>query len=176
MPDKISQKRYILQELTEYLETISVANGYIHDLDGKVFRGRMTFGNETKAPFLSLMEAPRQIDPTGNVGQTKSLQNEDWTLLIQGVADNDPKHPLDPAYDLLADVQAAFGKLIATEPSTGDPENPELYMLGGLLVDLRFQVPIARPPEKDVSDTAFFYFPFTLRVVTDMRDPYYEEE
>lgn len=176
MPVKISHKLFILRELTEYLETISVADGYLHDLNKRVFRGRMIFGAETKTPFLSIMEAPRQIDPTGGVGQTKSVQNEDWTLLIQGVADNDTKNPLDPAYNLLADVQAAFGKLIATKPNTGDPVDAELYMLGNLLVDLRFQIPIVRPPEKDVSDTAFFYFPFTVRMVTDLADPYYEED
>lgn len=173
---KISQKLYILRELTEYLETISKATGYLHDLQGQVFRGRMIFGSETETPFLSLMEAPRQIDPNGGGGQTKSVQNETWTILIQGVADNDTNNPLDPAYNLLADVQAAFGKLIATQPNTGDPVHPELYMLGDLLVDLSFQIPIVRPPEREVSDTAFFYFPFTLRVVTDLADPYYEEE
>lgn len=172
----ITEKLRVMRRLTSHLETISVANGYLHDLSNKVFRGRMTFGDETPNPLLSIMEAPRQIDPFGGNGQTKSLQTEAWTLLIQGMASEDRLHPTDPAYLLLGDVQRAFGKLIATEAATGDPVYPDLYMLGGLVTDFRFQVPIVRPPEKDVSDTAFFYFPFTVEVVTDLVNPYVEEE
>lgn len=176
MPNIITAKLQIMRRLTAYLETISVDTGYLHDLAGRVFRGRMVFGEETPNPLLSIMEAPRQIDPFGSTGQTKALQNESWTLLIQGMATDDRKHPTDPAYLLLGDVQQAFGKMIETTSFGGDPVYPDIYMIGGLVSDLRFQVPIVRPPEKDVSDTAFFYFPFTVDVVTDMTNPYVEEE
>jgi hypothetical protein len=171
-----TEKLLILKRLTAHLETISVAGGYFNDLAGKVFRGRMVFGDETTEPFVSLMEAPRQIDPFGGGGDSKAQQNEAWTLLAQGIAQDDKLHPTDPAYLLLGDVQRAFGRLIETHPNTGNPLYPDEYMLGGLVSDFRFQVPIVRPPEKDVSPVAIFYFPFTVDVVTNLANPYVQED
>ena len=94
----------VLKALTATLETISTANGYQHDLNGKVFRGRAVFGNSDPLPMISILEA---ISPQSESGMapTDGQQIENWELLIQGFVEDDEQNPTDPAYYLLADVK-----------------------------------------------------------------------
>lgn len=172
----ISAKLNILKKLTEHLEGINpdVDPDSPYDLRGKVFRGRTTFGTEVDVPFLAILEAPRQIDPNGG-GEAKLIQNEGWTLLIQGFARDDPENPFDPAYDLLAYVQRRLSRITQEAPNgaTGGLYKDE-YRLGGILGLVRYQIPIVRPGKDDVSDSAYFYMPVSIELTTDLSNPFIE--
>lgn len=167
----ISRKKAILKALSEYLETeITPANGYINDLTDKAYRGRTQFGNEAVVPFLAVLEAPRPIDPDA-AGSARVKRKSKWPILVQGFAADDRRHPADPAYDLAADVERAMAKLIEHDDQ-GRPKYPQFYGLPPFNVGIEVQETIVRPPQADISDTAFFYLPVIIDVVTDLSDPY----
>lgn len=181
----ISKKLKILKALTEHLQGITPAwvdlpaemdgEACPYDLSDSVFRGRVEFGDEVKEPFLAILEAPRQLDPFG-AGSGRLVQDEDWTILIHGFAEDDKKNPLDPAYDLLAWTQMRLAR-ITTEHRNGVRggvyENE--WRLGGLIADVRYQIPIVRPGKDNVSGTAYFYLPVSVGNVTDLTMPFVED-
>lgn len=173
----ISRKKAIMRWLADYLAgEVAVANDYLHDLtDGtvkKVYRGRTQFGEEVTPPFLSILEAPRPIDPN-TAGVNKVKRQSRWPLLLQGFATDDRLNPTDPAYDFAADVERAMAKLFETDDQ-GRPKYPDVYHMGEWNVEVIVQEAIVRAPDPDISDTAFFYLPVMLDVVTDLRTPYTE--
>jgi len=174
----ISKKTLILHRLTAHLEGVSYNTtfvpGGVADLTGKVYRGRGDFGEETVEPFISILEAPRQVLPD-TAGTGKTSRNDFWKLLIQGFAPDDKKHPYDPAYEFLGHVEARLARLVQENPNGTGATYPEEFKLGKLVRALTFENPIVRPPTDGVSDTAFFYMPVTFEIVTDMVSPFIEE-
>lgn len=173
----ISRKKAIMRWFANYLAgEVLIANGYLHDLtvgvDKKVYRGRTQFGEEVEPPFLSILESPRPIDPNAG-GDNKLKRQSRWPLLLQGFATDDRLNPTDPAYDLAADVERAVAKLMETD-NEGRPKYPDFYRMGPWGVEVVMQEAIVRAPDPDISDTAFFYLPVFLDVVTDLRTPYTE--
>src|SRR5690625_6257813 len=82
------------------LEEINPDNGYMHDLRGRVFRGRDVFGDSDPIPMVSILEAIEEKERL----QAPSAGTEaagPWELLIQGFLDDDLIHPTDPAYFLI---------------------------------------------------------------------------
>jgi hypothetical protein len=180
----ISKKLKIMKRLTAHLQGMTPAwsanlptFGEVacpYTMTNSVFRGRSVFGEDVLAPSISILEAPRQFNPN-DVGDAKLTQNEDWALLIQGFADEDQKNPLDPAYDLLAWTQARMMRLTATKPNGSlGGLYPDEYMLGGLITKIGYQIPVVRPGKDDVSDTAYFYLPVVLGVVSNLAEPFVE--
>jgi hypothetical protein len=173
-----SRKKAVMRWLAEYLAgEVTTANGYLHDLtteddEGKVYRGRTTFGEEVEPPFLSILEAPRPLDPNSG-GDSKVERRSKWPLLLQGFATDDRLNPTDPAYDLAADVERAMAKLMEKD-NEGYPKYPDVYQMGPWKIEVTLQEAIVRAPDPDISDTAFFYLPVFLDVVTDLRKPYTE--
>lgn len=178
----------IQKRLTAYLEgEVSVANGYQHDLAGKVFRGRTKYNHEEDGgvgvPLLSILESPdadRFPLRTGyQDGVESATQREGYVLLVQGWVENDSVNPTDPAYPFLADVKKALARLAEAETVYGargpvhNPRfNPETYMLGGLISGLTIEPGTVRPPMEQVSSNAFFWLRVVLQVVEDTNDPY----
>lgn len=182
----ISKKLAIMKALTEHLQGIvpswvdlpeeMAGEACPYDLSKSVFRGRLEFGDEVKNPFLAVLEAPRQLDPSG-AGTERLMQDEDWTLLIQGFADDNQRNPLDPAYELLAWTQMRMSRITAQKKNGGRGGlYPNEWRLGGLLAEVRYQIPIVRPGKDAVSDTAYFYMPISVGNVTDLTMPFVQEE
>jgi hypothetical protein len=182
----ISKKLLIMKKITAHLEGIVPTWTDLppemdgvecpYDLSKSIYRGRVVFGDEVKPPFIAILEAPRQIDPNGG-GDSRLLQDEDWTLLIQGFAIDDKKHPTDPAYDLLAWVQMRMSRITAERKSGGrGGQYPQEWRLGGLVAPIRYQIPIVRPGQDDVSGSAYFYMPISVGTVTDLTMPFAQEE
>lgn len=169
---KHSRKKIIMRRLAEHITGVRVADGYLYDLEDKVFRGRTQFGEEVQPPFVSILEAPRPIDPNSGGVSTVNRQSR-WMLLVQGFAVDDRVNPTDPAYDLAADVEFRLSRIIAIDDQ-GMPAFPEEFQLGFKDVTLELQETIVRPPDTDISDTAFFYLPVVVQAVTDLRKPYVE--
>jgi len=168
-----------LKVLTAHLEGIKPTNGYDFDLRGKVFRGRVRFGREEPLPMLSILEAPRPEDglllPVAAENNRRSVR--EWGLLIQGWAVDDPEHPTDPAYYLMAAVEQRLSDLVAVKTS-GQPVDPAVYRLGNTaagkprISGATIGPGLVRPPQEGISDTAFFYLPVSLQRTVDPANPY----
>jgi hypothetical protein len=182
----ISKKLQLMKAITAHLQGITPAWVDLpdemmgvecpYDLSQKVFRGRTIFGDEVKEPFLAILEAPRQLDPLGG-GTDRHMQDEDWTLLIHGFAEDDKKNPTDPAYDLLAWVQMRMARITYDAPhGQRGGLYPNEFRLGGKVTNVRYQIPIVRPGKDDVSSTAYFYMPISVGNVTDLRMPFAQED
>lgn len=173
----ISKRLLILKRLTAHLEPVTFEyKNVVYPLTKSVYRGRSTFGDETKVPFLSILEKPRQL--IGEVaGDGKIDRDDTWDILIQGFAPDDKKNPLDPGYEMLAAVEQRLARLLEQKTSGGGPLYPEEHLLGlkGIVTRITFTIPIVRPPDNDVSDTAYFYMPVSIGIKTDMAAPFTEE-
>lgn len=151
-----------LKKLTVFLKTITVANGYSHDLDANVFRGRAVFGAEDPNPLISILESPRS-DVGSYAGENE--RKDGWGLLIQGWTTDDPENPTDPAYELMDEVERHLERISACSPINGQPIFPGDYMLGKTIADIKVHPGVVRPPMEGVSSKAFFYLPVTLTLV-----------
>lgn len=144
----------VLKALTASLEEITVANGYRHDMPGKVFRGRMLYSETDPLPMLAINQPPmmpEDIEPPRGSSVSKTTLD----LLVQGFVEDDRDNPTDPAYLLLDDVQ----KRLVWERSREDGYN----VLGfGSTVLMNLGQGIVRSPDGVVSDYAFFWLPVTL--------------
>lgn len=162
----------ILIALTEHLERITPDNGYDVDLSGAVFRGRSLLGADLGVrPALSILESPRP-DIATYTGEWDSIRRDYWTLLIQGLAEDDKRNPSDNAYYLCAAVERHLGRIVAVRPETGAPRYPQEHLLGGLITSLEIAPPVVRPPEDRVSMSAFFFLPLRVGVAVETSRPY----
>lgn len=155
----------VLKALCAHIEAqVRISNGFQHDLQGRVFRGRSVFGQDDPLPMVSVLEAPR---PDQNLVTAKNgVQLDEWPLYFQGWAQDDPNNPTDPAYRLAADVKQALAMLIDRRP-----ESAPYYLLGDLVLDLTISPGTVRPPDQ-VSSWAYFYLPVTVKLKESLTDPY----
>lgn len=125
-----SKRLTILKAITAQLETITITNGYQHELTGKVFRGRQGYGAETQVPYVGLFEV-RPEDMPDRADET--IGKDVWVIGVQGTVKAHPDHPTDPAHNLMADIKMALGGIM----TRGGPgmRNPN-YMFGDLIVDM----------------------------------------
>lgn len=161
-------KLHIQKQLCAALEEITVANGYATDLEGRVYRGRLYFGDETPLPFLSVLEVPIPLDQLPSPRDAQ-MQFGQWELIIQGFVVDDRDNPTDPAHIVLADVK----KRLAREQAKANWHRPEDGILGlGRVVDkLYIGVGVVRPPD-DISATAYFWLQIALDIAENFAEPY----
>lgn len=158
------------------LKTITPANGYKHDLGDfqdsaertseRVFRGRTVFGDNDPIPMLSVLEDPRAPEAVNGTGATGVAMN-DFKLFIQGFVADDKDNPLDPAYQLSAEVIAA---LVGAKKQTGNILG--LGKTAPCVMGLSIGQPVHRPPDDDVSAVAYFLVPLTLKLVENLETPF----
>jgi hypothetical protein len=147
---------------------------YTLDLRGKVFRGRSEIGNEVEKPFMALNEPPK---PAAAVfaGEGAQVSRSGRQVLVQGFAQEDPENPGDPAYELMAVAQSRLARVNAIVQDgmrQGEGLYPDDYLLGGKLTGFQILEGVVQPPSQQVSNTAFFYLPVVLELVTDPANPY----
>jgi hypothetical protein len=92
------------------------------------------------------------------------LAAERWSLLVQGWAADDDANPTDPAHLLMADVKKAL--------ATINVEGHANYKLGRLVGKITLEPGTVRPPEREVSDKAFFWLHAIVELVENTLDPY----
>ena len=161
-----SKRLQILKALTTHLETVTVANGYQHDLAGKVLRGVLRVSDEDYAvPVVSILESFNPDRGPNEVGgDYRREQRDDWILLIQGWVADDPVNPTDPAHNLMADVKKCLARI-------SDEEDPA-YMLGDYLIaGIGIEPGVVRPPD-ETSAKAYFWMRIILKVTEKLADPY----
>lgn len=154
----------VLKSLTDALSEIAVAQGYQHDLAGKVFRGRALLTPEDGLPAVTINETP-QMPETLEVPESPSAVTK-LNLLVQGFVRDDRENPTDPAYLLLGDVQ----KRLAQEKTTDGGFN--ILGFGERITSIQIGQGVVRPPDGVVSDTAFFYLPVKLTFTERFNDPF----
>lgn len=172
MTTNVPTRLLVIQRLQAQLETITPANGYPFDLTGKVFRGRILLGADIKPlPAVSMIEASRPDAATQFTGDWSEIRREGWTILIQGLTEEDMLNPTDNAYHLEAAVEKCLAKILEVDRK-GDPVDPVLFNLGGLITSLEIAPPVVRPPEDKVSSTGFFFLPIRVGLVGNLNQPY----
>lgn len=178
MPD--SKKLQVMKLLTAHLQGMNPdandpATGEAYEIDmrgDQVQRGRLVFGPDDTVdnPLLSILEAPKPIDPRA-VGEAKLVRKSMWPLLVQGFVKDTKTNPTDPAYDLLAKTEQRLARIVQLDDQ-GDPMFPGEYLLDSSIFSLAIGEGIVRPSDPQVSPTAFFYLPLAVELVTDLRNPY----
>lgn len=166
----------ILIELTKVLKSVTPANGYQSDLSDeasgrqRVKRGVLFLGNDDPRTLVSIIEPPLAVEQIRGAPDN-TVRANDWDILVQGWAKDDPQHePCDLAYVLAADVTTAIAKE-KSKARTGRPGAPNLLNMQGLVEDIRIGAPVVRPTE-DLSDYGAFYILLTMKICEDMAKPF----
>lgn len=185
----ISRQLQIVKKLTDLIERVNPTNvnpcpaasgaHYTIDLRNKVFRGRTVFGQDKKdrPPFVSILESPKPL-PGEYVGDMKNVRKETLVLMVQGfMAESDSDHPADPAYELKAMIEQEMNRATAIVRGTGAPVYPEDYLFGvfsgaTMITGLTIAQGAVRPPDANVSPTAFFYLPVVVEFMFDPARPW----
>lgn len=190
MPQTDPFRLRVLKAITAALKTITVDNGYRHNLadvisfehgvtitEEFVFRGRQQFGDDDPLPMVSVLEHPRALDPQTTASDQKQDRVGEWDLLIQGFVEDDPKNPTDPAHYLVADVIAC----LATEGKRRKPSldggagEPDILGLGYVMpcvTKITIGSPVVRPADGVNSSQAFFWLTLTLTLAEDVEKPF----
>lgn len=172
-----SKQLLIMKALTTLIEGINPTEQnyalgipFTLDLRKKVFRGRTIIGNDVTMPAVAILEAPTPVS-AAQAAEEGVKKREDWRLLVQGFAADDKQNPTDPAYNLKAALEVQLSKVIALD-GQGLPLFPAWHMLGNLVTGMTISQGVVRPPEEKVSQYAFCYIPVTVKLATDVRNPY----
>lgn len=164
LPDPL--RLYVQKRITDTLKEITVANGYQHDLETSVFRGRALYGEGDPIPMLSILQVPI---PADQLPAPESLQHGPWEMMVQGFAEDDRLNPTDPAELLLADVQKRLG--LEQKKVNWDTPSEGIFGLGGIVDKLYIGTGVVRPAD-EISAKAYFWLTITLELVADLADPY----
>lgn len=156
----------VLRRLTTLLEAITTSDPEIPTMAGRVHRGRIIFGEETPLPFICIMEPPVPIEqiPTPHGSDSTS---GDWDLLIQGFVEDDKKNPTDPAHFLASDVR----KALATHRVLNARKDILGFGMNNNVVEkVIIGAPVIRNSD-DISASAYFWLPITLKIVESLDAP-----
>jgi len=157
--------------LTQVFESIHPGNQYTHDLRGKVFRGRLMFGDSDPLPLVSILETPIAPDQLPQPVDS-TVSNGEWDLLIQGFVEDDKAHPTDPAHYLMAEVKQALA-IAREKPEVDRQKTGEASHLLGIKEVTRLQIGAGTVrPADEISATAYFWLNITLGLAEDLLSPY----
>lgn len=158
----------ILKVMTDALKEITIANGYRTDPEGRVYRGRVIFGDDDDLPLLSILEVPIPEEQIA-APENSSFSNGVWELMVQGFVPDDPENPTDPAHVFMADVKQ---RLAQERRRARDFDTDEgIFGMGRFVTGINIGAGVVRPPD-EISATAYFWLTVTLDVVEDLFDPY----
>lgn len=159
----------IQRKFTEILETATFTYPYAagvvtSPMAGKVFRGRVIFGDDDPLPMLSLLEVPIPLDQVPSPPDSEFSSGR-WELLVQGFVDDDPLNPTDPAHWLMAEVK----RVLAEERKKNS--DFRLFDMGKKVRNMWVGPGVVRPPD-EISAKAYFWLNVTLELVEDLADPF----
>lgn len=181
-PNPLPFKLRVLRTLTDIIKEVTPSNGYVSDLsdfdpgDGvqteRVYRGREYFGDQDPLPLIGILEGNDPADEVAEQPVDTPTGEYWWALIVQGWTENDPQHPTDPAYVMMADVRR---RLVIERRRKDAFHNPNIFGLGAegknRLVDLRVGPGVVRPPN-NLSPVAWWWMTLDLRIVDNAGEPY----
>lgn len=165
------RKLRVLRALTELIQGITSANGYVYDLSAAVFRGRLVFGESDPMPCVTILETLRPDANPGRAGAQRAGQIEMWDVLVQGFAKVDPLNPTDALYLLSASVQHRMARIVQTD-RIGNGIYPEHYLLGKLVAGAAIGPGVVRAATPQTGGTECMYIPCTFEIATTVTDPW----
>lgn len=165
----------VMKAVTQQLQIITPANGYQNDMSDfvddvgrpatRVFRGRLTFGENDPLPMLVVVEDPKDNE-TSNGGTNSGSAMNHFRILVQGFVQDDPIHGLDPAYVLSAEVIKALVKAKVRGNILGlGPAAP-------CVTAMSIGQPRHRTPPGSDSDVTHFVVPVTLTLAENLEAPF----
>lgn len=157
----LPRRLVILRRVSEVLEQCR------HDgstMEGRVFRGRVVYGDNDPIPMISLLEPPIPLETMISRADNPHSAGK-WELLVQGFVHDDDQNPTDPAHMLMAEAK----HFLNIEKKRERGNNP--FGLGGMVTSVSIGQGSVRPPD-EVSNKAFFWLVLTLGIVENLDDPY----
>lgn len=159
----------ILKKLTTILEGATFeypySGGTVNTaLTGKVFRGRVIFGDSDPLPMLSILEVPIPLDQVPSPPDSPYSTGR-WELLVQGFVEDDPENPTDPSHWLMAETK----RVLAEERKKN--RDFKLFDMGKKVKNMWIGAGVVRPPD-EISAKAYFWLNVTLELVEDLADPF----
>lgn len=178
METRDTKQLRVMKRITTLLETIERPDSDSALMTGRVYRGRTTLGINEPNPALSLLEAPKPDLQPVTAGENKIAQSTLWTLLLQGFATDDKVNPTDPAYTLKGLCEQKLAQIIAT--TKGNATFPDDYLLpdnngNKLITGLTIGPGVVRPPDAQVSATAYFYLPLVVNLTLNAAVPFVDD-
>lgn len=181
-------RQRVLVALTDAIKEITPANGYKTDLaddpapdaeyPSRVFRGRAWFGDDDPIPMISVLEAPDEADEFIDEPFDGKQEGGTWRLFVQGFVNDDPYHPTDPAYVLLADVRRRLLLERRRKHPTARNQPDPLAMgpvnangSGNAVLGLTVGKGTVRPAD-DVSAKAYFWCTVDVQIIENGEKPY----
>lgn len=168
-----TSRRYaVIKAIADHLKTVTVANGYSHDLAAAVYIGRRKFGDSDPMPCVTLLEIP-DIEIPGTRPEAGAAQIGEWEFFVEGFARaSDPMEPTKEAYLLMADVTKALSDVLNPENNPRHGKTPKLiYMVGGKLERFDIGGFHVRQAE-DAPSVSNFYLRIRTQVVEKLVSPY----
>lgn len=159
----------VQKALTAAFEQITIANGFRSELGpGRVFRGRILYGDDDPLPMVSLLEEPiaPESDLSGEAGVGAS---GNYVLMVQGFVLDDKNNPTDPAHVLLADVKKRLAEIKRDER-----REDYVFRFGGkanTVLSVSWDGGVVRPPD-EVSAVAYFWLRVTFNLAEDHSNPF----
>lgn len=159
---------------------------YEWDFRKRVHRGKTILGNgkNEAPPSITILETDRPIPGLYLGNDDPNPRIESLSLYIQGFAPDVAAHKSDSAYLMMGQVQQLLARVSALDPAkginSGLPLYPDDYLFGlrtgsqneRLLTGLTIGAGTARPPNENVSPTAFFYIPVVAKFKFDPLSPW----
>lgn len=173
----IPTRLLVLQRLKAlFTDTPMIYKGDPVDMTGCVESGRSVIGEESVGlkhlPYISILENPRP-DIGYYAGLDLEARKDHWTLLVQGVVEDDIANPMDNAYWFYAAMEERLSLILAQRSSSGMLKNAATHNLGGLISSLEINAPVIRPAEnKAQSSRAIVFLPLRVGIATVMGQPY----
>lgn len=179
-PPPTPTRLLVIQRLVAHLEGMTITtghghgNGLPHTMNGKVFRGRTHFADETEAPILSVLESPRVEENVSRGGENALVRVDSMVFIIQGFTEvPDENNPTDEAYHILAHTEERLAQLVAEDRNSGRPAFPDAYMLGRLVQNITLVQPVVQPPKQDGSSRfATFLLPIIVTLPYNPLTPF----
>lgn len=160
-----SKKLNAMIAICDHLKAVTVANGYVYDVEGRVYRGRSVIDNETALPCIVVNESPQE--PTENhTGFQNSAKTEEFEVWVQGFTTiTDDDNPTDDAYEFAHDVEKHLARTIELMgDGSGREKYPNEYLFGRKVNSVKMLSTQVRPSEEGVSNEAFFYIPLRVKL------------
>lgn len=140
----------------------------VPEIDGRLFRGRSTYGVNDLLPMGSILEDPREQQVASDDAASKG-HTVPWRLLVQGFVDDDAANPTDPAYLLAGEFLQALAAVRDGARNSGGVLDPDRKT--NVVEKIIIGAPIVRPAD-EFSEKAYFWIPLTLSLYEDPANPF----